>query len=99
MEKFLFIKILPIRILKWILQLAVLQSPPIPEALRPSPQKQEKHVETEIVKRLAQAWSSNDFIRSASLPKQACILFPWSPCVSVGVRKTNNSTLEFRHFN
>jgi len=38
------------------------------------PGKRELQMNTEVVSRLAQVWSSNDFIRSASLPKQACIL-------------------------
>lgn len=76
LDKCLFVKILPIRCLRWILQFAVLHEPFALEALERSLEKRELQMDTEVVRRLAQVWSSNEFIRSASLPKQACILFP-----------------------
>lgn len=74
LEKCLFVKILPIRCLRWILQFGVLHKPTASVALERLPEKRELQMDTEVVSRLAQVWSSNDFIRSASLPKQACIL-------------------------
>lgn len=74
LDKCLFVKILPIRCLRWILEFAVLHKPIASVALERSPEERELQMDTEVVRRLAQVWSSNDFIRSASLPKQACIL-------------------------
>ena len=68
--KCLFVKILPIRCLRWILRFRVLHKPTTSVAHERLLEK----IDTEVVGRLAQVWSSNDFIRSASLPKQACIL-------------------------
>ena len=79
LEKCLFVKILPVCCLKWVLQFAVLHSPPTPKVdLQRSAAIEGLSRETDVVRQLGQAWSSNDFIRSASLPKQACILsYSW----------------------
>lgn len=72
LEKCLLVKILPIRCLRWILQFGVLHKPTA--SVEPEPEKRALQIETEVVNRLAQVWSSNDFVRTATLPKQACIL-------------------------
>jgi telomere length regulation protein len=73
-EKCLFSKILPTRCLKWVLDFAVLQSPPSTVDMQNTSKKREKHLEVDVVQRLAHVWSSNKFIRSAPILKQACIL-------------------------
>lgn len=69
LDKCLFVKILPIRCLRWVLQFSVLHTP-----ITIASGKKVLQLDTGVVTRLAQVWATNDFIRSASLPKQACIL-------------------------
>ncbi|KAG0631011.1 hypothetical protein M758_1G220500 [Ceratodon purpureus] len=90
LDKCLFVKILPIRCLRWILEFAVLHKPIASATLERSPEERELLMDTEVVRRLAQVWSSNDFIRSASLPKQAYM----TAAVGICVRSMNKEDLD-----
>jgi telomere length regulation protein len=80
-EKCLFSKILPTRCLKWVLDFAVLQSPPSTVDMQNTSKKREKHLEVDVVQRLAHVWSSNKFIRSAPILKQAYLTAAVGMCV------------------
>jgi telomere length regulation protein len=72
MDKFLFVKIFPIRSLRWILDFAVLQAPPASDQWV-EPERSESTVQKNVVRRLAEEWATKQFIQSASVQQQACI--------------------------
>ncbi|XP_024364658.1 uncharacterized protein [Physcomitrium patens] len=76
LDKCLFVKILPIRCLRWVLQFSVLHTP-----ITIASGKKVLQLDTGVVTRLAQVWATNDFIRSASLPKQAYLTAAVGICV------------------
>lgn len=69
-DKFLLWKVFPVSCLKWILQFAVRECPPstsISGHNRPGLLK--------IVQRLLATWSKKEFVQTAPIEQQACILF------------------------
>ena len=74
-DKFLLWKVFPFSCLKWILQFAVLECPPgtsLSEHNRPGL--------LNTVQRLVEVWSKKEFVQTAPIEQQACILFN---CTSV----------------
>ena len=72
MEKFLLWKVFPVRCLRWILQFAVLECPP-----NTAPKMKDHNTRglLEAVQRLLVVWSKREFVQSAPIEQQACILF------------------------
>jgi len=69
-DKFLLWKVFPVSCLKWILQFAVRECPPgtsVSGHNRPGLLK--------IVQRLLATWSKKEFVQTAPIEQQACILF------------------------
>lgn len=69
-DKFLLWKVFPVSCLKWILQFAVCECPPstsLPGQNRPGLLK--------TVQRLLATWSKKEFVQTAPIEQQACILF------------------------
>lgn len=69
-ENFLLWKVFPVRCLRWILQFAILKSPPDVA----SPAKGSKRGLVDTVQHLVTVWSKREFVQSASVEQQACIL-------------------------
>lgn len=71
MDKFLLWKVFPVCCLRWILQFAVFGCPPVADPLS-------KDHETvgliDTVQRLVAVWSKKEFVQSATMEQQACIL-------------------------
>lgn len=70
MDKFLLWKVFPLSCLKWILQFAVHECPPdtiVSVHNRPGL--------LNVVQRLVAVWSKKEFVQTASIEQQACILF------------------------
>ena len=70
-EKFLLWKVFPVRCLRWILQFAVLECPPVANLLSKG-QKTCNFLET--MQRLVAVWSKREFVQSATMEQQTCIL-------------------------
>lgn len=69
-DRFLLWKVFPLSCLKWILQFSVHECPPGTSlAGRSSPGL------LNTVQRLVAAWSKKEFVQTASIEQQACILF------------------------
>lgn len=71
-EKFLLWKVFPVRCLRWILQFAVLKCPP-----NTAPKMNDHNTcgLLEAVQRLLVVWSKREFVQSAPIEQQACILY------------------------
>lgn len=71
LDKFLLWKVLPVRCLRWIFQFAVFGCPPNPDS------QVSNHVSQQLpvtLQSLVVVWSKQEFVRSASLEQQVCIL-------------------------
>lgn len=71
-DKFLLWKIFPIRCLRWIFQFAVFECPPGDESYAGGGHERQCFLDT--VQQLVAVWSKREFVRSAPLEQQACIL-------------------------
>ena len=71
-DKFLLWKVFPVCCLRWILQFAVLECPPISNSQIKGHETTNGLLDT--VQRLAAVWSKRDFVQSAPMEQQACIL-------------------------
>lgn len=71
-DKFLLWKVFPVRCLRWILQFAVLECPPITNLQKKGHETNNGLLDT--TQRLAAVWSKQDFVQSAPVEQQACIL-------------------------
>ncbi|KAJ1396247.1 Telomere length regulation protein, conserved domain [Sesbania bispinosa] len=72
-DKFLLWKVFPVSCLKWILQFAVQECPPgtsLSRHNRPGLLK--------TVQRLVASWSKKEFVQTAPIEQQACILFHYA---------------------
>lgn len=69
-EKFLLWKVFPVRCLRWILHFAVLEFPPDATL----PRAHTSHGLLETTQRLAAVWSKREFVQSAPVEQQVCIL-------------------------
>ncbi|CAM6129063.1 unnamed protein product [Calypogeia fissa] len=79
-EKFLFAKILPIRCLKWVLDFAILQSPPASDQWV-QPEGNGSKLQKNVVRRLAEEWAAKEFIQSASVQQQAYLTAALGICL------------------
>lgn len=70
-DKFLHWKIFPICCLRWILQFAVLECPPDASSLTKS---HNIHGLLDTVQRLLAVWSKKEYVQSAPMEQQTCIL-------------------------
>ncbi|THG22716.1 hypothetical protein TEA_018484 [Camellia sinensis var. sinensis] len=70
-EKFLLWKVFPVCCLRWILQFAVLELPP--DAALPTKAHNAHHL-LDTTQHLAGVWSKREFVQSAPVEQQACIL-------------------------
>lgn len=70
-DKFLLWKTFPICCLRWILQFAVLECPPDANLLTKGPNNRGL---LDIVQHLLAVWSKSEFVQSASMEQQTCIL-------------------------
>lgn len=70
-EKFLLWKVFPVRCLRWILHFAVLQFPPDAALLG---EGYSSRGVSETMQRLAVVWSKREFVQSAPVEQQVCIL-------------------------
>ncbi|KAJ4823387.1 hypothetical protein Tsubulata_023429 [Turnera subulata] len=70
-EKFLLWEVFPMCCLRWIIQFSVLECPPVANVLT---RDHETHGLLETMQRLIAVWSKREFVQSASVEQQACIL-------------------------
>ncbi|CAN1239616.1 Telomere length regulation protein TEL2 homolog [Linum grandiflorum] len=70
LDKFLMWKVFPLRCLKWILQFAVLQCPPISNQLTKG---HATEVLVDTVQRLVSVWSNQEFIQSTPTEQQVYV--------------------------
>jgi len=69
-DKFLLWKVFPVSCLKWILQFAVHECPP-----GSSLSEHNRAGLLNTVQRLMAVWSKKEFVQTAPIEQQACILF------------------------
>lgn len=72
-DKFLLWKVFPLSCLKWILQFAVHECPPgtiVSAHSRPGL--------LNVVQRLVAVWAKKEFVQTASIEQQACILLHYA---------------------
>lgn len=74
LDKFLVWKVFPVRCLRWILQFAVLESPPSTDLLIQD-WKTNANGLLDVVQRLVAVWAKEGFVQSAPIEQQACILY------------------------
>jgi len=72
LEKFLLWKVFPLRCLRWILQFAVFHCPPSGDNLQ---KNESNNGLLDVVQRVIAVWSKQEFVQSAPLEQQVCILF------------------------
>lgn len=71
-EKFLFLKVFPLCCLRWILQFAVFGCASDDGKLKKC---ENNNVLLETIQRAVPVWSKREFVQSAPLEQQVCILF------------------------
>lgn len=77
-ENFLLSKVFPFRCLRWILQFAIFGCPFDDRKLKKG---DNNHVLLEAAQRVVQMWSRREFVQSAPLEQQVCILYGICFCV------------------
>jgi hypothetical protein len=84
-DKFLLWKTFPICCLRWVLQFAVLECPPDANSLTKGPNNRGL---LGTLQHLLAVWSKSDFVQSASMEQQTCILCHSSPSTAKSEQRT-----------
>ncbi|XWS51359.1 hypothetical protein CRYUN_Cryun12cG0170100 [Craigia yunnanensis] len=94
-DKFLLWKVFPICCLRWILQFAVLECPPITNSQTKGHKTTNGLLDT--VQRLAAVWSKRDFVQSAPVEQQAYITAAVGLCLEKMSKEELDKTKDVMH--
>lgn len=94
-DKFLLWKVFPVRCLRWILQFAVLECPPITNLQKKGHETNNGLLDT--TQRLAAVWSKQDFVQSAPVEQQAYITAAVGLCLENMSKEELDQTKDVMH--
>ncbi|XP_022770045.1 telomere length regulation protein TEL2 homolog isoform X2 [Durio zibethinus] len=94
-DKFLLWKVFPVCCLRWILQFAVLECPPITNSQTKGHETTNGLLDT--VQRLTAVWSKRDFVRSAPVEQQAYITAAVGLCLEKMSKEELDKTKDTMH--
>ncbi|KAJ7516652.1 hypothetical protein O6H91_22G066200 [Diphasiastrum complanatum] len=90
-EQFLFWKVLPIRCLKWVLNLSVICSPkPLEHGTELKPSF--FNIQKDVVRHIAEVWTKKSFIRSATMEQQTYLTAALVMCLGAVTKEEVNNT-------
>ncbi|OMP04827.1 hypothetical protein COLO4_09267 [Corchorus olitorius] len=93
-DKFLLWKVFPVCCLRWILQFAVLQCPPVTSSQRDT---HEVDNLLDTVQRLAKVWSERGFVQSAPVEQQAYVTAAVGLCLEKMSKEELDKTKDVMH--
>ncbi|KAJ9163853.1 hypothetical protein P3X46_023481 [Hevea brasiliensis] len=92
--KFLLWKVFPICCLRWIIQFAVLECPPVANSLTKGC---DAHVLLDTVQRLVAAWSKREFVQSAPVEQQAYVTAAIGLCMELMSKEELDKSKDVMH--
>ncbi|WCJ36211.1 embryo defective 2423 [Euphorbia peplus] len=93
-DKFLLWKVFPICCLRWIIQFAVLETPPVSNSLTKG---RETHVLLDMVQRLLAVWSKREFLQSSPIEQQAYVTAAIGLCMELMSKEELDNSKDAMH--